>query len=54
MGYIDSSCAVDRINYSLVTPVNRQTQGDGYEWRIFVLDLIRKMAGGWYIGRWFD
>ena len=27
---IDSSCAVDHINYSLITPVSRQTQRDGY------------------------
>ena len=27
--YIDGSCAVDRISFSLVTPVNRQTQSDG-------------------------
>ena len=26
-----NSCAVDRINCSLITPVNRQTQSDGYE-----------------------
>ena len=33
-GYIVGSCAVDHINYSLVTPVNRQMQSEGYEWRI--------------------
>ena len=29
--YIDGCRAVDRINYSLVTPVSRQTQSDGYQ-----------------------
>ena len=33
--YIDGCRAVDCINYSLVTPVNRQTQSDGYECRLF-------------------
>ena len=27
---IEGSCSVDRINCSLVTPVSRQTQSDGY------------------------
>ena len=36
--YIDSSCAVGCISYNLVTPVNRQTQSDGYEWRLFSYD----------------
>ena len=28
--YIDGSCSVDRINCSLVIPVNRQRQSEGY------------------------
>ena len=28
--YINGSCSVDRINCSLVIPVNRQRQSDGY------------------------
>ena len=32
---IDGSCAIDRINCSLVTPVNRQTQSGGYEFHLF-------------------
>ena len=27
--YIDGSCSVDRINCSLVFPINRQMQSDG-------------------------
>ena len=27
--YIDGSCSVDRINCSLVIPINRQMQSDG-------------------------
>ena len=27
--YIDGSCALDRVNYSLVIPANGQTQSDG-------------------------
>ena len=33
--YIDGSCAIDHINFSLVTPVSRQMQSDGYQWRLF-------------------
>ena len=37
----DTSCSVDRVNFSLVNPVNRQTQSDGYEchllWKVFLL-----------------
>ena len=33
--YIDGCRSVDCINCSLVTPVNRQSQSDGYYWRLF-------------------
>ena len=33
--YIDGSCAVDHINFSLVTQVSRQMHSDGYQWRLF-------------------
>ena len=41
--YIDGCCSVDRINCSLVTPVNRQRQSEGFFFRgtfhnIFKLD----------------
>ena len=32
---IDGCRSVDRINCSLVTPVSRQMQSDGYQWRLF-------------------
>ena len=35
LGCIDGCHAIDRIKCSLVTPVNRQTQSDGYECRLF-------------------
>ena len=33
--FIDGSCSVDRINWSLVIPINRHRQSDGYQWRLF-------------------
>ena len=29
--YIDGCCSVDHVNCSLVTPVNRRRQSDGYQ-----------------------
>ena len=33
--YIDGSCSVDHKSCSLVSPVNRQRQSDGYQWCLF-------------------
>ena len=33
--YIDGSCPVDRLSCSLVSPVNRRRQSDGYQWCLF-------------------
>ena len=41
--YIDHSCAVDRINCSLVTPLNRQTQSDSWS-DVFLLEMF--LLGG--------
>ena len=35
-----SSCSVDRINCSLVIPVNRQRQSDGYQCHLFNVAVI--------------
>ena len=37
---IDGSCAVDRINWSLVIPINRQMQSDGDSDVYFDVELI--------------
>ena len=34
--YIDGSWAFDRISYSLVTPLSRQTQSDGLMFNVFI------------------
>ena len=44
MSYIDGSCAVDCINCSLVTPVSRLMQSDGYQCCFFICETRHKLV----------
>ena len=39
--YIVGSCSVDRLNCSLVIPVSRLRQSDGYQWCLFCGDIVK-------------